>query len=53
MLDYAAMYRKLFNSQKKAIEILQQAQVETEELYMSAPETDVRLLKPEGEDEKQ
>ena len=44
MPDYAAMYRKLFNSQTQAIEILQKAQQATEEMYLSAPEPDIRLL---------
>lgn len=51
MADYAKMYRKLFNSQTKAIEFLQQAQQETEEMYMAAPDPDIRLLNPDNEDE--
>lgn len=38
MPDYAAMYQILFNSQAKAIEILQQALQEAEELYISGTE---------------
>jgi hypothetical protein len=54
MPDYAVMYRKLFQSQTRAIEILQKAQQDTEEMYLSAPEPDIRLLdigKKDGENE--
>ena len=44
MPDYQAMYRRLFQSQTQAIEILQQAQLDTEEMYISAPEPDIRVL---------
>jgi len=37
MPDYEAMYKKLFNAQTDAIRILQKAQQETEEIYISAP----------------
>jgi hypothetical protein len=43
MPNYAKMYRKLFNSQTDAINILQKAQQETEEMYADAPEPEVRL----------
>jgi hypothetical protein len=43
MANFAAMYRKLFNSQTEAIELLQQAQQETEEIYVSAPESDIHI----------
>ena len=46
MPDYAAMYRKLFNSQTDAIAILQAGQRETEEMYLSAPEPNIRVLEP-------
>ena len=53
MADYARMYRTLFNSQTEAIAILQKAQREAEEIYISAPEPDIRVLGPrEPEDEK-
>lgn len=51
MPDFAAMYKKLFNSQTDAIAILQQAQRDTEEMFMSSPDSDIRVLepkKPEG-----
>ncbi len=53
MPDYAKMYRRLFNSQTDAITILQKAQQETEEMYASAPEPDVRVLEPKkpGDDD--
>lgn len=44
MPDYAKMYRTLFRSQTKAIEILQAAQQETEEMYLSSTEPDIRVL---------
>ncbi len=44
MPDFAAMYRKLFNSQTQAIEILQNAQKDTEEMYIAAPDPDIRVL---------
>ncbi len=44
MADFAAMYRKLFNSQTQAIELLQKAQQDTEEMYVSAPDPDIRVL---------
>ena len=51
MPDYAAMYKKLFNSQTDAIALLQQAQKETEEMYVSAPDPDVRVLEQRKEQE--
>ena len=50
MPDYAAMYKRLFRSQTEAIAILQKAQQDTEEMYISSPEPDIRVLetkKPE------
>lgn len=52
MPDYAKMYRKLFNSQTAAIQILQQAQQETEEMYVSAPAPDIRVLEPKEPDDE-
>ena len=48
MPDYAAMYKKLFNSQTDAIALLQKAQQETEEMYMSSPDPDIRVLQPKN-----
>ena len=44
MADYAKMYRKLFNSQTNAIEILQKAQLETEQMYIETPSPNIKLL---------
>lgn len=44
MPDYAKLYRTLFRAQSKAIEILQQAQLETEELYISAEDPELIVL---------
>ncbi len=44
MADFAAMYRKLFNSQTQAIELLQKAQQDTEEMYITAPDPDIRIF---------
>ncbi len=44
MADFAAMYRKLFNSQTQAIELLQKAQQDTEEMYVSSPDPDIRFF---------
>lgn len=49
MPDYAKMYRHLFNSQTDAVKILQKAQQETEEMYMSAPDTKIKLLPEDGD----
>jgi len=46
MSDYAKMYKTLFQSQTRTIEILQEAQKETEEMYISAPEPELRILEP-------
>ena len=51
MLDYKEMYLKLFRATEKAMRILEDAQLECEELYISAPETKITLLEsPEGSD---
>ena len=46
MPDYAAMYRHLFNVQAEVIEILQKAHREVEEMYISAPDTELTLFTP-------
>lgn len=58
MPDYAKMYYRLFNSQTDAIrlqeeaaEILKQAQRDTEEMYASAPDPEIRMLEPKKPDE--
>jgi hypothetical protein len=51
--DYKKMYHTLFNSQTKAIELLQAAQQTTEEMFIEASDTDIRVLPPrEPDDEK-
>ncbi len=45
------MYHRLFNSQTQAIEILQKAQQDTEEIYIEAPEPELRALRPGQPDE--
>jgi hypothetical protein len=42
------MYLKLFDSQVKAIELLQQAQVDAESMYVDADETPIELKPKEG-----
>ena len=37
MVDYQKLYTLLFNSITDAIEILQKAQIEAEEIYISTP----------------
>lgn len=44
LTDYAAMYKRLFNSTTDAIAILQQAQQDTEEMYVTSPEPDIMVL---------
>ena len=51
MPDYAKMYRHLFNAQTDAVALLQKAQLETEEMYVSAPDPDIRILEPGQSDE--
>ena len=53
MPDYAKMYRKLFNSQTDAIEILQKAQLETEQMCIEAPDLDIQLLNSNVQDENE
>lgn len=48
--DYQEMYRVLFRSQTKAITLLQEAQRQTEELYISACEPKIVLLEPKEDD---
>jgi len=52
MPDYPGMYRKLFNALTDAINILQAAQQETEEMYMSAPEANLLVLRRAEAEEK-
>jgi len=52
MADYAEMYKKLFQSQTKAIQILQKAQQDTEEMFMTAPDNNVTVLENKKPDKK-
>lgn len=52
MPDYAKMYRHLFNIQAQVIDILQEAHREVEEMYLSAPGPELKVLNaPEADDE--
>ncbi|MDR0286954.1 MAG: hypothetical protein LBI03_04495 [Clostridiales bacterium] len=51
MPDYVKMYYKLFNSQTDAINLLQKAQSETEEMYISSPDPDIRVLDVKKQEE--
>lgn len=44
MIDYKGMYIELFNAITDAINILQKAQQETEELFITSEESKVILL---------
>jgi len=44
MPDYKEMYIKLFQSQSRVIGILQEAQKETEGMYIDSEPPDIRLL---------
>lgn len=44
MSDYKEMYLKLFRASEQAINTLIQAQRECEELYISQPEPDLKVL---------
>ena len=47
MVDYKELYLNLFRATEGAIRILIAAQQECEELYLSAPETEIVPLDPE------
>jgi hypothetical protein len=51
MPNYEAMYKTLFQAQTKAIEILQESQQDTEEMYITAPAPDIRLLPAKEQEE--
>jgi len=48
MADYQKMYTTLFRAVTEAITLLQSAQCETEELYISANEPDIVLIDAGG-----
>jgi hypothetical protein len=51
MADFNSMYKKLFNVVTDAIEILQAAQVETEEMFIDHEPADIRLIIPEDDED--
>lgn len=52
MPDYKEMYLKLFRASEQAISTLIQAQRECEELYISQPEPDLKVLSISSENKK-
>lgn len=50
MPDYAKMYRRLLIAQAKAIEILQEAQQDTEDMYISSPRDNITVLETKKPD---
>ncbi|MBD5118679.1 MAG: hypothetical protein HDT37_06165 [Clostridiales bacterium] len=44
MADYKEMYIRMFQAATQAIEILQKAQQDCEELYISAPEPELTVF---------
>jgi len=44
MPDYQAMYASLFRNVTTAIDILQNAQCQTEEMYISSEPPDIRVI---------
>lgn len=47
MVDYKKMYFHLFNETQKAIEIMQKAHQDCEEMYINGEETKIQVLKSE------
>ena len=47
-MDYKEMYLKMMRASEEAIRILIQAQQECEEMYVSAQETELIVLRPDG-----
>lgn len=50
MPDYQKMYFLLLKESAKAIDLLQNALLVAEEMYINAPETPIHVLHPEDED---
>ena len=48
MADYVKMYKVLFRAITKAIEDLQAAQIEAEEIYISAEDTPIVIKLPDA-----
>ena len=54
MPDYKEMYLKLFRASEKAVNLLIAAQQECEEMYLSAPEPELKIVElPERYDKKE
>jgi len=53
MPDYKKMYEILFRATESAINILIAAQRECEDLYINAPETELKFVLPSDEEETQ
>jgi hypothetical protein len=51
MADYNSMYKKMFNAVTDAINILQTAQAEAEEMYIDHNPDNITLLKPNDDDD--
>ena len=52
MPDYKRMYLELFRATTEAIELLQRAQIKTEEIYLSSEAQIIPLIQP-GRDERE
>jgi hypothetical protein len=52
MPDYKEMYLKLFRASEKAVNILITAQQECEELYISQPEPELKIVPLSSEKKK-
>lgn len=52
MPDYSKMYYSLFNSQTDAITILQKSGQDAEEMFVSSPEPEIKILTPKKTEEE-
>ena len=50
MADFNSMYKELFNAVTDAVNILQQAQVDTEEMYISHEPIPIKLVIPKDDE---
>ena len=53
MADYKDMYTKLFNAVTDAVDILQQAQIETEKVFISQKENNITVLQRTNKKDKE
>lgn len=53
MPDYKEMYLKLFRASEEAVNLLIAAQRECEELYVNAPEPELKVLTIPGNDREE